>query len=265
MSCSRCNTSTYLLDDFTNGCIVCTNCGNVVNNVLCIDEAFYDKAADCMSHSLTNELDSKFQLSTAKLKSQSNVSFFSHQDAHTLKLVHFKKRFDCIFQATQLHESISTEARLMYLDFESKYSLKGRNLDIVICAFIFMACQKKQYAMNIKIFGEEFITDIMKCVKFIEESTNVIKIVEAPSTVFHDDQIEAFIRKYAKFVNINRKFTQEIVKLIPKAEFIMRKKEIIAVALIAYYKKDKTIVKALSKECCISELAIKTALREIVA
>ena len=264
MICERCNTGRYLLDDYTNGCSVCTECGMVANEHLCSEEAFFDKATERMSHSMSNELESKFQLPTAKLKNQSNVSFFSSQDSHTLKLMNFNKKFKCIFEACQLHDSIETEAKYMYLDFETKHSMKRRNMDIMICAFIFIACQKKNYAMNIKLFGEEHSTDIMKCVKFIEEISQTIKIVEEPSTVFHDDQIEAFIRKYSKIVGINRRMTQDIIKLIPKAEFIMRKKEIIAIALIAYYKKNNFVVKTLSKECCISELAIKSALRELV-
>jgi len=264
MSCQRCNTNIYLLDDFTNGCSVCSNCGNVVNNSLCLDEATYDKSTECMSHSMTNHLESQFQLPTAKMKHQSNVSFFSSQDPHTLKLMNFNKKFKQIFNACQLHESIETEAKLLYLDFEKKESMKGRNMDFMVCAFIYIVCQKKNYAMNIKLFGEEFITDIMSCVKFIEESSNIVHVIEAPSDVFHDAQIEAFIRKYSIIIGINRRMIQEIVKLIPKAEFIMRKKEIIAIALIAYYKKNKPIIKTLSKEFCVSELAIKSALREIV-
>ena len=178
--------------------------------------------------------------------------------------MNFKKRFEIIFQATQLHDSIGTDSKLLYLDFEKKYSFKGHNLDFIICAFIFIACKNKNYAMNIKLFGEEKITSIMNCVKFIEESMNIIHVIEAPPEIFHDAQIEAFIRKYSKIVDINRKITQDIIKLIPKAEFIMRKKEIVALALIAYYKKNKTIVKILAKECCVSELAIKSALRELV-
>lgn len=265
MSCQRCKTDRFLLDDYTNGCSVCTNCGLISNEYLLIEDAVFDKSTDCMSHSMTNELDTQFQLPMAKIKHQSNVSFFSSQDPHTLKLMNFNKKFKQIFDACQLHESIETEAKLLYLEFEKKHSMKGRSLDFMICAFIFISCQKKNYAMNMKLFGEEYTTDIMNCVKFIEENTKAVNVIEAPSDIFHDAHIEAFIRKYSRIVGINRRMTQEIVKLIPKAEFIMRKKEIIAIALIAYYKKNKTVVKTLSKEFCVSELAIKAAIRELVA
>lgn len=263
MYCQNCNTERFVLDDYTNGCSVCTNCGLIANEYLLLDEAIFDKSTDCMSHSSVNQLETQFQLPTAKMKHQSNVSFFSSQDPHTLKLMNFNKKFKQIFDACQLHESIETEAKLLYLEFEKKESMKGRNIDFMICAFIFIVCQKKNYAMNIKLFGEEFTTDIMNCVKFIEESRKIINVIEAPTDVFHDPQVEAFIRKYSRIVGINRKMTQDIVRLIPKAEFIMRKKEIIAIALIAYYKKNKTMVKTLSKEFCVSELAIKSALREL--
>ena len=117
--------------------------------------------------------------------------------------------------------------------------------------------------MNIKLFGEEYITDIMKCVKFIEESNNCVELIVEQKNAFHDNQIEAFIRKFSKILNFNRKMTQDIIKLIPKAEFIMRKKDVVAVALILFYKNEKVILKVLSKECCISELAIKSAIREL--
>jgi len=264
MICERCNTDRFLLDDYSNGYSVCTGCGLVASEYLYSEEAFFDKSIERMSHSMTNELESQFQLSTSKMKNQSNISFFSTQDPHTLKLMNFNKKFKHIFEACQLHESIAVESKHMYLDFEKNHSLKGRNMELMICAFIFMVCQKNNYAMNIKLFGEEYITDIMKCVKFIEESNNIVQVIEEPTEVFHDNQIESFIRKYSKIVDINRKMTQDIIKLIPKAEFIMRKKEIIAIALIVFYKNNKSIIKILSKECCVSELAIKSALREIV-
>ena len=265
MHCKKCQTEHFLLDDYENGCTVCTNCGLIASECLLVEEAVFDKSTEHMSHSMTNHLESQFQLPTAKMAHQSNVSFFSTQDPHTLKLIHFNKRFRQIFDACQLHESIETESKFLYLDFEKKNSMKGRNMEIMICAFIYIVCQKQNYAMNIKLFGDDYTTEIMKCVRFIEERTQVIKIVEEPPKVFHDNQIEAFIRKYSRIVGINRKMTQDIVKMIPKAEFIMRKKEIIAIALIAYYKKNKSFVKTLSKEFCISELAIKAALRDLIA
>ena len=148
MICENCQTSIYIIDDYGGGCTLCTNCGLVASSFLCLDESVYDKASEKMSHSLTNELDTQFQLQTSKFKTQSNVSFFASQDPHTLKLMIFNKKFEQIFQATQLHDLIGTESKLLYLEFEKKYSFKGRNIDFVICAFIFIAAKKNNYAIN---------------------------------------------------------------------------------------------------------------------
>ena len=268
MMCEKCNTDKYILDDVSNGCCVCTECGLVATSHLCSEEAFFDKSTERMSHSVSNGLDSHFQLDTLKMNNVNNITFFSTQDQHKLKMMNFNQKFERVFQATQLHESVGSDAKYLYIDFEKKHSFKGRNIEFVICAFIFIAAKMKNHAINVSLFGREYETDIMKCVKFIEEKRKDVIVIKKPIECqkFHDKDIESFIRKYCKLVDINKKMTQDIIKTIHKAEFIMRKKEIIAIALIVSYKKKcKYVMKKLAKESCVSELAIKSSLRELVA
>ena len=267
MICERCNTDKYLVIDNTGGCHVCTECGLVANCILISEEATFDKSTESMSHDVAAQpIESLFQLPTMKNKRTHDVAFFSTQDPHKLKLVKFNALFNRIFDGTCLNEVIGIEAKFMYLEFEKVRNLKGQKIELCVCAFIFLAAKKMNYAMNIKIFDKEFETDIMKCVKFIEENTNkVINKIDDPSTsrVFQDKDIEAFVRKYSRVADITRKMTQEVVNMIYKAEFIMRSKEIIAIALLVYYTKNNRLIKVLSKEYCVSELAVKSALREI--
>ena len=176
----------------------------------------------------------------------------------------FNKRVEEIFAAIKLDETVADEVKLMYLEFEKENSLKGHNLSFIIAAFIVIVCKKRNYAMSINIFGNENSKYILKSVNFVEEKMGYGEKIEEPSAVFHDKQIESFIRKYGKSIKLNMKTIQDIIQLIPKAKFIYRTKECIAIALICFYKKDKLITKTLAKDFCISELSIKSALRELV-
>ena len=189
MICQKCKTDRFLLDDVTNGCIVCTECGLIAIEQLLSDEPYFDKDTEQMSHSIT----SKFQLSSKKFKNQSFVSFFSTQDSHTLKLMHFHKRFEYIFNCMKIHESLGADAKMLYLDFENHHSLKGHNLDYMICGFIYIACKKKSCPINIKDFGEEYSKYILKSINFIENTFKEVKLIEKPKETFHDKEIESFM------------------------------------------------------------------------
>ena len=267
MTCEQCKTDRFIKMDYSGGCYVCTECGLIANDHLISDEAYFDNSTESMSHTVRSQpIDDLFGLPTMKPKFTDNVTFFCTQDQHQLKLMKFNTIFTRVFQESCLNEVIGIEAKYMYLEFEKVHNFKGRKMELCVCAFIFIAAKKKNYAMNVKIFGKELETDIMKCVKFIEENTNnVVKKIEDPDTsrVFQDKDIEAFVRKYSRVADITRKMTQEVVNMIYKAEFIMRSKEIVAIALLVHYTKNNRLIKVLSREYCVSELAVKSALREI--
>jgi transcription initiation factor TFIIIB Brf1 subunit/transcription initiation factor TFIIB len=260
--CDHCKTDEYLVQDIGGGCEVCTECGLVAIDYIISDEAVFDKAINTMSNSMTTELDTMFSLPTAKIHDTSNITFFVTQDQHKLKLMKFNSKFNELFEQLQLHESIRIDAKYMYLEFEKNHSFKGQNIEIVICAFIYMSAKKNNYAVNVKmLFDSDFETDIMNTVNVIEEKLNIVKKIVIED--FHDKDIESFICKFSKLINLSRKMTRDVIKMIPQAEFIMRKKEIIAVALIIKYKNNNKLIKVFSKEFCISDLAIKSALREL--
>ena len=145
------------------------------------------------------------------------------------------------------------------------HSMKGRNLDFIICALIYISGTKHNNALDIKIFGKEYEKDIRGYIKFIEELMNDKTIIKDPEKeVYKDVLLDSYVTKYSKSVyGLNRRLIADIRKLIPMTQFIMRKKEIVAVALIVYYKNDTSLIKKLSKEYCLSDISIRSAIREL--
>jgi len=226
------------LDDHGQGCYVCTECGLVASGLFIADEAFFDKSIESMSHTEVFE--------------------------NNTKLLKFKNSFDLIFDKLGLHDCIKNYAQDLYVMFEKDHTFKGRNINLIICAFIYIAGKANNYAINAHIFGKEYEKDVMQNVKFIENTLKIKTEVKEPEKTFTDKDIEAFICKYITLIpEANKKMKFDIIKLIPLTEFVMRKKEVTAIALIIYYKKDKRLLKTLSQGSGISELAIKSALRDI--
>ena len=260
-SCTQCNTSLFIIDDRENGCYVCTNCGMVPVTTYFDENPSFDQSIQAYSHSVVND---QFSLNCAKLKRQSNISFFSQQDSQQLKRMKFSSRFNSIFNNLQLHDSLKTSSLAMYLDFEKQHTFKGRNLDHIIPAFIYIAAKNINYSIDVFIFGQHLQHDIMKSVTFISDTLHLHQSVQKPSILpFSDKDIEAFILSYSKLVNINRKISWKIIKNIHLVEFIMRKKEVLAIALIVHFMNNKLLIKQLSSLTGFSINSIHLALQNI--
>ena len=260
MDCSHCNTSSYVRDDPANGCCVCTNCGLIVVATYFNEGPTYDKATESFSNSVVDDM---FSLNCAKFKRQSNVSFFSQQDSRQLKRMKFSSRFNSLFRSLQLHDSLKTKSLDMYLNFEKNHTFKGRNLDHIIPAFIYIVAKDINYSLDIHIFGKHLQHDIMKSVNFILDTLHILQPIIHPSSSFTDNDIESYILSFSKLVGINRKISWQIIKTIHLVEFIMRKKEILAIALIIHFFNDFNLLKPLSKATGFNSAAIKSAILDI--
>jgi transcription initiation factor TFIIIB Brf1 subunit/transcription initiation factor TFIIB len=258
MLCDKCKTDIYIIEDYSNGCNVCTECGLIASECIVSDQAFFDKSIDRMSHSVSKP---------SKFTGIRNSLHYETQDKHEMKLIIFNKKFHIIFDSLNLHESVGTNAKFMYNEIEKNNNLKGKNEEIVICALIYMSAINNKYAIDIPtLFVEEAEEEIRKMVKFIEEKIGIKEIFEEPveELRFFDEELRTYICKFCKFANISNEMTYDIIKMIPKTEYIMRKKKIVAIALIVYTKNnDKILLKKLSKEYHVSDLAVKSAIRDI--
>jgi len=261
MYCSHCKTSQFVRDDPTNGCYVCTSCGLVVVSTYFDESPTFDKANDSFSNSVVSD---PFSLNCTKLKRQSNISFFSQQDPNQLKRMKFSGRFNSIFNSFQLHDSLKTKSLAMYLDFEKYHNFKGRNLNHIVPAFIYIASKDIHYSLDVLIFGQHLQHDIMKSVTFIQDTLLLHKPVQPPNDIFTDSDIESFILSYSKFINVNRSISWQIIKSIHLVQFIMRKKEILAIALIVHFFNDTNLIKPLSSATGFNINAIKAALQDLL-
>lgn len=260
MSCSHCQTSQFVRDDSENGCCVCTNCGLVCISTYFDERPSFDKASDTFNFPVTSD---PFSLNCVKLKSQSNIAFFSQQDSQQLKRMKFNSRFNSIFTNLQLHDSLKSKSLALYLDFEKQHNFKGRNLDHVIPAFIYIAAKHLNYSLDVHIFGKHLQHDIMKSVNFISDSLHIHPHIVKPSSSFIDHDIESYIISFSSLINIDRTISWQIVKSIHLVQFIMRKKEVLAIALIVHFLNDLTLIKSLSTLTGFNTNAIKAALVDI--
>lgn len=262
MICERCNVATFIVDDPSNGCHVCTECGLVVSGIYTEDEAWFDKNTEHMSHEYTNP----FQLAMQKSHNVSYKMFFCMQDTHQMKLVNFHKRFQEVSHSFQdLPESIFEDAKTLYLSIEGKTNMKGRNLDLIICALIFVSAKKNRMAINTCIFGREYEYEIIKNIQFVEDALHIKHDISNPEeTTYYDKEIESYIVQYCThFPEIKRRTRCDILKLIPKTECIMRKKNAIAAALIVYHLGDTSIIKALAQKFTLSDATIRAVLNDL--
>lgn len=258
MNCEKCQTDRYIYDDEVNGCTVCTNCGLIANGLLICEESTWDKSMDCMTHSLCD----KFSLPMQKMKGVSYRSFFINQDPYTLKLMNFNKKLNIIFNSLNINESIREDVKNMYIECESKISFKGRNMDVIICSFIYIVAKKKNFPIDVKIFGND--SEVMRNVKFLKENMNEsVEVVKPNEELYYDADIEAYIRRYANILQIERTVIQSILKHIHKAQYLMRKKEIIAASIIVLYYDDPKMILRIAKIAQLAPGAIKSTIEEL--
>ena len=258
MNCEQCQTGLYIFDDEENGCSVCRSCGLIVNGILMCEESTWDKSMNCMTHSHCD----KFSLPMQKMKGMSYTSFFINKDQHTLKLMNFNKKLNNIVNCFSINDALREDVQNMYVECESKLNFKGRNMDVIICSFIYIVAKRRNYPIDVRIFGND--SEIMKNVKFIKENMYTdAEIVKPDSEVYYDADIEAYVRRYAGLLEIERRVIQSILKLINKAKYLMRKKEIIAASLIVIYFDDITIVSKIAKIAKLAPGAIKSTIEEM--
>lgn len=260
MSCERCLVSTYIVADPQNGGYVCTECGLVASGQYMEDYVCFDHSTGRASH----EYISPFQLNAQKDSRISNSMFYSMQDPHQMKLVNFNTRFTAIADEifSDFPDALLDHAKSLYLLIEDHTSMKGRNLDLIICSLIYISAKSHNRAMNLNMLGRGNEKDLLKCVRFLEEALNVKHCVS--NSEYSDREIESYIMQYCEtFHDMPRRTRCDIIKLIPKTEFIMRKKNSIAAALIIYHMKDNSLIKTLSTRFCLSDTTIRSVLREL--
>ena len=113
-----------------------------------------------------------------------------------------------------------------------------------------------------RIFGNAI--EVMKNVKFLNEKMNEgVEVVKPTEEIYYDADIEAYIRRYADILQIERKVVQSILKHIHKAKYLMRKKEIIAASIIVLYYDDPKMISKIAKIAQLAPGAIKSTVEEL--
>ena len=254
MLCKQCNMVDYMIEDTTNGCYVCTNCGEVLNETLISDEAMYDKSTDDWSHSYCKDM-----------KTMHGAYNYATKDPQMVQFENFMKTYEEIqdYHQRQIPEFLERYVIIQYEKFKEKFSMQGRCLIDMIYAFIVITSRNHSIVMPFIITPE-----ISKCVKAIEQNVEQPQevILNPAANEFYDRDIEMIIQKYHHLAELKKNNLSDIFKLISKTEFIMRSKDIVALGIIVVYKKSKNErhwIKILAKEACVSELAIKASVRDI--
>jgi transcription initiation factor TFIIIB Brf1 subunit/transcription initiation factor TFIIB len=176
--------------------------------------------------------------------------------------MNFNKKLNRIFNSLNINESIREDVKNMYIECESKISFKGRNMDVIICSFIYIVAKKKNFPIDVKIFGND--SEVMRNVKFLKENMNEsVEVVKPNEELYYDADIEAYIRRYANILQIERIVIQSILKHIHKAQYLMRKKEIIAASIIVLYYDDPKMILRIAKIAQLAPGAIKSTIEEL--
>jgi len=176
--------------------------------------------------------------------------------------------FENLFSQFSLIFSIAIEndAKMLYEEYCLKAVrqclLHGKNMEYMVYAFIYVSAENNNFPVTL-----EFITDPKIVKKLLKKCINEVKSTigckKEISREYGDRQLESFIVKYCNMLQYTKRMTRDIIKLIPKTEFILRKKDIVACGLIVFYKNNKSLIKPVSQVTCVSELAIKRVFNEL--
>jgi transcription initiation factor TFIIIB Brf1 subunit/transcription initiation factor TFIIB len=261
--CKQCKTDQYTIEDTANGNYVCTACGLVDSGTVFVSTPAFDGEMNTWSNYETHNV---FSLNTQKPNQVKNVTFYTTQNQRDLKLLKFNKRFNECFHSLQLPEPVGECAKDLYLIYERKHSCKGRSMDCMVYAFIQLAAEKKSYGLNLeKYLGSCQARKVNRYAKMIQGFTQTQ--TQTPCQVearFKDEEIESFVCQYATKIGMSRQEKYQVIKHITKAEFILRKKETIAIALLVKFKDgDKSILKILSAHTGIKEQSIELVMKEL--
>jgi transcription initiation factor TFIIB len=193
-SCSDCKTAKYVIQDYVKGEMVCTHCGLVVGDRMIAEGSEWRTFSDGASASKAdpnrvggpeNALTEQFGLSTMVGQEDEGGVLGRYQNQTSLKpgqralMTAFQKVRKLCGQLS-LTQGIVDRAVELYTRVHATGEFKGRKVDAVVAAVVFIACRQASVPRTLKeisAVAEASKLDVGRCVAKIKK----LKIYKKPT------------------------------------------------------------------------------------
>jgi transcription initiation factor TFIIB len=245
----KCNVSPYkcyqcdvneIFEDYTNGIIVCNNCGVVISNII-------DSSTEMINYNDdTNKISTHGYITINVLFPHSSTSTIIKgkcsnkiKTSHKWDFMPYEERRLCdIFKIIQqkcseanIIKCIEDDIKILFNNVikvddnntNKNLTFRGKNLTGMISACMYHACKKNQKSRTPKEISELFNLNISKVTKGIKNLNNILKTKNLDNTS-HLITPEQFIIRFCNILKLKEQYIEQtlcIVKNISKIQIAL--------------------------------------------
>jgi transcription initiation factor TFIIB len=232
ISCETCDTKEFIVEDTSNGFMVCTKCGQVLDGVMDFGPERHNYENDTTQDARTSMAVSKL-LPTSSLGTQiSGGNWKSHmRRLHEWNIMPYKERsLSYVFKElgekckkANLLKCIEDDAKIMYKTISECKHAKGKNMGkniiirgvnrkSLIAACIFFACRRKNMTRSPREIAELFdikYTDMTKGCK------NFLKLINIKQKGMNigTSQPDDFVLRFCKDLKIKQEYVDQAMTI----------------------------------------------------
>lgn len=226
--CTKCNSGENVIEDTTDGVMVCQSCGNVLGNIFdyCLEQkAFSDSNKDRVERcgNVTSVFFPQASLGTTisggRLSKIKKLQQWSAMPYKEKSLYNVLKSIQLKCSSNGIMKCIEDDAKILYKNIsESKHEtgknkgkviiIRGINRKSLIAACVFYACKRKNKSKSPKEIATMFDLDYKDLTKGCKIFKKMMKMKYMP----YDSQIakpEHYITDYCKLLNLNKQIMEQ--------------------------------------------------------
>jgi transcription initiation factor TFIIIB Brf1 subunit/transcription initiation factor TFIIB len=286
--CENCKGQDTMFEDYSNGILVCKECGQVNDNIMDSNPEWrnYDgSSSKARCSSTTNPMLPKSSLGTSiggysrsKVKTLHEWDSMPY-DERSLHIVLREIKNRC--QKNNILKCIEDDAKIMYKFVSEcrhktgsnkgkKFIIRGANRRSLIAACVFFACRKKGYTRSPKEIAKIFELNFTDTTKGLKTFTRLLKLRNDINMSLGKSTSEDFVPRFCRDLNIKKKYiaiAQQIARNIDSLN-IASKHTPISIAsgsiMLMIEMNGLTITKkALSEKFDVSEVTISKSYKTI--
>lgn len=275
--CRDCQSDQYITDDTKTGAVLCTNCGCIIENTL-IDEktewrTFDDSANDpsrvgCPNNPLleSEPLDTMIaNIGNLHSYTLNRTQMKSTMRGPERQLINGFNLISAYCDRSNISKTISDRAKLIFKRVDEKKILKGKNLEGVVAACIYIACRQEQSPRTFKEVS--VLTAVPK--KEIGRSFKLIfPHIEKLQCVTTDDIVARFCSDLNLGIDVQKIAVQISKNVIEKGCMAGKSPDSVAAAviyLITYiFPNLKSVQKDIQYVTNVTDVTIKNTYKELM-
>lgn len=275
--CRDCQSDQYVTDDTKTGAVLCTNCGCIIENTL-IDEktewrTFDDSANDpsrvgCPNNPLleSEPLDTMIaNIGNLHSYTLNRTQMKSTMRGPERQLINGFNLISAYCDRSNISKTISDRAKLIFKRVDEKKILKGKNLEGVVAACIYIACRQEQSPRTFKEVS--VLTAVPK--KEIGRSFKLIfPHIEKLQCVTTDDIVARFCSDLNLGIDVQKIAVQISKNVIEKGCMAGKSPDSVAAAviyLITYiFPNLKGVQKDIQYVTNVTDVTIKNTYKELM-